>query len=227
MTQRNAALALLLLAPAPTLAVVFAAVLFPDSPLGKALFIFLKIWIALLPALWWRYVQHGRWSFSPPKRGGFMLGAASGLLITAIIFAAYFLVGRRWIEPAAVQQMAGKTGLNHPVVYTLGAIYWITFNSVLEEYVWRWFVFRQFEKLMPTRLAVVACAAGFTAHHILALHVNFHDWRLTALGSLGVFIGGLTWNWLYKRYQSIWPGYISHAIVDMPIFILGAMLIFG
>ena len=66
----------------------------------------------------------------------------------------------------------------------------------------------------------------FTAHHVIVLVAQF-DWPIALLGSLGVFIGGATWSWLYLRYRSIWPGYVSHAIADAAIFIIGYRLIFG
>jgi membrane protease YdiL (CAAX protease family) len=47
------------------------------------------------------------------------------------------------------------------------------------------------------------------------------------LGSLGVFIGGAVWSWLYLRYRSVWPCYLSHALADAAIFIIGYRLIFG
>ena len=48
-----------------------------------------------------------------------------------------------------------------------------------------------------------------------------------AAGSAGVFAGGVAWSWLYVRYGSIWPGYLSHAIVDVAVFGAGAALLFG
>jgi hypothetical protein len=95
----------------------------------------------------------------------------------------------------------------------------------MEEYVWRWFVFRKFETFAPGGIAIIAASLGFTAHHVIALAAQF-DWRITVLGSVGVFIGGVTWSWLYLRYQSVWPCYLSHAIVDAPVFWIGYDLIF-
>jgi membrane protease YdiL (CAAX protease family) len=42
-----------------------------------------------------------------------------------------------------------------------------------------------------------------------------------------VFTGGAIWSWLYVRYRSIWPGYLSHAIVDVAVFAVGWWIIFG
>jgi membrane protease YdiL (CAAX protease family) len=103
---------------------------------------------------------------------------------------------------------------------------WITLNSLMEEYVWRWFVFRKFEVLLGGKLAVPATALAFTAHHVIVLAAQF-DWPIALLGSCGVFIGGTVWSWLYLRYRSIWPGYVSHAIADAAIFIIGYTLIFN
>ena len=69
-------------------------------------------------------------------------------------------------------------------------------------------------------------ALFFTVHHVIALRVQF-DWTLTVLATVGIFIGGGAWSWLYLKYRSIWPSYVSHAIVDVAIFVIGCKLIFG
>jgi hypothetical protein len=74
-------------------------------------------------------------------------------------------------------------------------------------------------------LAIVASAFFFTLHHIVALATQA-DWRVTTIASAGVFIGGAVWSSLYLRYRSIWPGYLSHALADVPIFVIGWCLIF-
>jgi membrane protease YdiL (CAAX protease family) len=71
----------------------------------------------------------------------------------------------------------------------------------------------------------VVSAICFTLHHIIAMQVYF-SWLVVVIASLGVFTGGALWSWCYLRYRSIWPGYISHAIVDIAIFAIGYRLIF-
>jgi hypothetical protein len=72
---------------------------------------------------------------------------------------------------------------------------------------------------------VVVSALGFTLHHVIALGGQF-SWAMTLLGSCGVFCGGAIWSWLYLKYRSVWICYVSHAIVDVPIFVVGYWLIF-
>ena len=52
------------------------------------------------------------------------------------------------------------------------------------------------------------------------------SWPVTLISALGIFIGGAAWSWCYVRYQSIWPGYLSHALVDLAVFAVGYHIIF-
>ena len=224
--SRKAFLALLLLVPAQSIATT-TFFCWPDTAAGKATVIVCHLWLVLLPALWLKFVDHGQWIWSPPKRGGFGPAAALGLAIAAAIFLAYTIAAHLGaLHPEKIADAAARTGLNRPSVYLAGALYWITLNSLTEEYIWRWFVFRKFEILLGGKPAVPAAALAFTAHHVIVLAAQF-PWPIAALGSSGVFIGGMVWTWLYLRYRSIWPCYLSHAIADAAIFIIGYRLIFS
>jgi hypothetical protein len=225
--KRQALFALVLLVPAPSLGTAAAMFWWPELMIGKAIFFAGKLWLVALPLVWRLRVDREPLSWSPARHGGFAVATASGLWISLIVFVAYALAVRGGaIEASSVAERAAKTGLNTLGAFLGGAVYWITANSLMEEYVWRWFVFRQCEVLWGGKLGLVAAALAFTAHHVIALAAQF-NWDITLLGSLGVFIGGATWNWLYLRYRSVWPGYVSHAIVDLAIFIIGYRLIFG
>ncbi len=224
-TPGRAALALLLVVPAPSVGVVAAMIAAP-GPVGTAVFVACKAWMLLLPLAWLIVVERGRPSASPARHGGFGVGALLGVAIGVVIVAGYLLVGTRLIDAGHVRVMAAQNGIGTVARYLVAAAYWITINSVLEEYVYRWFIVRRCETLMPTGLAILASALFFTVHHVIALKVQF-DWTVTTLGSAGVFIGGTIWSWLYVRYRSIWPGYVSHAIVDVAVFAVGWLIIFG
>jgi uncharacterized protein len=220
-----AVIALLLLLPVPSLGTAASMFWWPGTAIGQGLFVLSKVWIVILPLAWLRWVEHGKLSWSPPRRGGFGLATLFGSLIAAVIVVACVITKKLgWIDPAQVADRARQTGLNHAGVYLAGALYWITLNSLLEEYVWRWFCFRQCEVLFGGVAGVFASAAGFTLHHVVALSGQF-GWPVTLLASFGVFCGGAVWSWLYLRYRSVWPCYVSHAIVDIPIFVLGYWLI--
>src|SRR5271167_1308424 len=72
--SRKALLALLLLVPAQSIA---TSMFFwwSETPTGKFIFVACKFWMALLPVVWLKFVDRGPLSWSPPKLGGFRVGA--------------------------------------------------------------------------------------------------------------------------------------------------------
>lgn len=226
MSKRKSLLALVLLVPAPSIGTLAAMVLFPDSALGKGLFAASKLWLFAFPIVWWKLVDRGDFGMSPAKEGGWLAGLASGAAIGLLILLGYFAFGHDLIDKTFFITKMRDIGLGSVPAYLGGAAYWILVNSVLEEYVWRWFVYRKCEALVRPAVAVLLAAAFFTLHHFIAIQV-FCSLPVAAVCSLGVFLGGAIWSSMYMRYQSVWPGYLSHAIVDLAIFGLGAAMLFG
>ncbi len=224
--RRHAWLALLLLVPAPSLGVVAGMIVWPGSPPGRIGFALAKLWILALPLVWRLCVERKPVSLSPARRGGFGVGVASGLLISALIAGGYLWLGDRFLDRALFVEKLTETGLGDWRLYVAGAVYWVVVNAVLEEYVWRWFCVAQCARMWRRQVAVVVSAACFTLHHSVALSVYVPPMAVV-LCSIGVFLGGLIWSAMYLRYRSIWPGYVSHAIVDVAVFGIGAWLLFG
>lgn len=60
------------------------------------------------------------------------------------------------------------------------------------------------------------------AHHVIVLSV-FFGWGsfLSLFFSLGVAVGGVAWAWLYHHSRSLFGPWLSHALVDAGIFLVG------
>jgi membrane protease YdiL (CAAX protease family) len=222
---KKAILSLVLLVPAPSIGVLSAMVFFPDTTFGKGIFAFSKVWLLGLPLLWYLWVDKGKVSVSPVRKGGFGFGVLSGLMISAIILVVYVLLGDYFLDKHLLAEKIRAIGLGSLTIYAGGAVYWICVNSVLEEYVWRWFVVKQSRAFCMPIAAVLVSALCFTIHHTIAMKV-FMPWTATVVCSAGIFIGGALWSWIYVKYESIWPGYVSHAIVDLCVFGIGAVMLF-
>ncbi len=224
--RRRSIAALVIILPAPSLASWLAMAVVPNTIWAPILFASLKIWMFSFPLIWFILVEGSCPSFSPMRKGGVVSGITTGIIIAALITAVYISIGSWLIDLDMMREMMGRIGLDKLHRYITGAIYWITANSLLEEFVWRWFVVCQARKLMPAWGAIVFSAAGFTIHHIVATSIYFSP-LIVGIITLGIFIGGIIWSWLYVRYDSIWPAYISHVIADLAVFIIGYLLIFG
>lgn len=222
--RRHALVALLLLVPIPSLGLMTVLYLLPTTG-GRIIFALSKGWLLIMPALWTLWVDREFWRLPTWPRQGIGVGVWTGLAIFFSIVGGYALLGRHWVDVSHIRQIAESVGLASPKVYLGAALYWCTVNSVLEEYVWRWFVYRKCEVLLPMKSAVAASAIFFTIHHVIALHAYF-DLRITVLGSLGVFVGGAIWSTCYLKFRSIWPGWVSHIWADLAVFGVGYHLFF-
>src|SRR5262249_16627279 len=149
----SALLALLLLVPAPSIGTIMAMQILP-GPIGQTIYGLCKLWVLAIPVVWTLLVDQNQLGWSRPRQGGLVTGAAVGIVLSAIILAGYSLVARRWIDPTHIRQMAEQNGIGSRSMYLAFAAYLVLINSLLEEYVWRWFVFRKSETLLPGWLAV-------------------------------------------------------------------------
>ena len=220
-----AVVALLLVAPVPTIGVV-AALHAAPGPVGDAVFAAAKLWLLLFPAAWFVLVERGRPGWSRPGRAGLRAGLLLGSAMAAAIVLAYWGVLRDLVDPRPLRQAALEMGLGSPAAYLAGAAAWTVVNSLVEEYVWRWFVLRQLRALLPAAPAILGSAALFTAHHVFALAAYLEPEHVV-LGSAAVLAAGACWSWLYLRYESIWPAWISHVVADIAVFVIGWQLLFG
>src|SRR6266852_2609730 len=174
---RSAFLALLLLVPAPSIGTLMAMQIVP-GPVGQTLYGLCKLWLLAVPLFWTLLIDKHPLGWSPPRLGGLITGATVGIILSAIILVGFGIVGKQWIDAGHVRQMAEQNGIGSRTTYLAFAVYLVLVNSLLEEYVWRWFVFKKSEVLIPGWPAVPLAALLFTIHHVVALRLQF-DWKIT------------------------------------------------
>ena len=226
--RARAVLALILSVPVP-LAGVLIAGWGQMGVSGQVLWAGLKLWTVFFPLLWILVIERRSLSWSPMRHGGAGVGILSGLAFAAL--AGGLIWGLRdWILGSGqFAESLKEVGLGGKSIFIAGALYWGVLNSLLEEYFWRWFVQENLSRSMGPGRSWRACwlsAALFSIHHLVAC------WKIMAPGpalaaTFGVFLAGWKWSILRERYRSIWPGYLSHAIIDIPVFAIGYHLLFG
>jgi hypothetical protein len=187
--KRNALLALLLLLPVPSVGVLMMLFVFPGT-VGKVIAFVCKAWITLLPLIWYMKVDRQRAHFPKPTRRGMGAAIISGAAIFAAMLLAYHFA-KAYVPIEPLREKAAATGFDNKTTYIAMFIYIIVVNSLLEEYVWRWFVFSKLEVLLPGPLAVIIAGLCFTIHHIFALAAWVPP-TINAIACVGVFIGGTT-----------------------------------
>ena len=224
-SPRLAALvALLLVVGAANLGIV--ARLYGQGAGGQAVFIATRVWILALPLLWvWR-IDRQSLSLTWPTRQEWRAGGWLGLAMFGVIYGAYVWLGQQWIDAEVARSQAAAVGLLNPGMFAAFAIYFTLVNALIEEYIWRWFVYCKCEVLVPGGWAVTLAALCFTLHHVVSLFGFTENWSVTILGSIGVFIAGAIWSGCYLRYRSLWVCYISHVWADLAIAIVAWQILF-
>jgi membrane protease YdiL (CAAX protease family) len=93
-------------------------------------------------------------------------------------------------------------------------------HSLIEEYYWRWFVYRKLKRFFHNSNASFLSSLAYSAHHIVVLNIYFSFFGTIFFGIL-VFLAGIYWNYIYKKYESILASWIQHVFVDMAIIYIG------
>jgi membrane protease YdiL (CAAX protease family) len=222
-SRKSAAIALAIVIPAPSIGALVSFWLAP-GPIGLAVYAICKAVLYLTPALWSRFVDGERWAVAGWSRKGMGTALGFALAVGAVIVLTRVLLGDAAIDINAFHSVLEQNGLSTPAKFVFAALWLSVINSLLEEYVFRWFITSRFERL-TSRHATWLSGVAFTIHHIIVL-AKYLPPATTALASAGIFIGGLVWSAIYRRAGSVWPSWLSHAIVDLAIMGVGYAALF-
>lgn len=217
--------ALLLLIPTASIGVAMATYISPGI-FGQACYTLTKIWLVAFP-LFWRFTIEKK-AIKLPKINikEINFGLILGVIMSAVIIAAYWFVGLKYLNIIEIRDRATAVGITRVGIYWLAVIYWSLINSFIEECVWRGFVYRQCRIWQPHIIAIITSALFFTLHHIIGLFFYLQNPLLAIISSFGVFSAGVIWSVCYQKTR-FWTCYTSHIIADLAIGFVGWHLLFS
>lgn len=111
----------------------------------------------------------------------------------------------------------GVTALTYPFI----ALAIVLINPFIEEYFWRGFVFRVFNKYWRGYWTGLL----FALHHVIIIAGWFNWWQFL-LVTVFLAIIGILFNWVYKKTDSIYATLITHTVADLVIVIIGFFILF-
>ncbi|MGB1486645.1 MAG: CPBP family intramembrane glutamic endopeptidase [Candidatus Thalassarchaeaceae archaeon] len=219
-------IAILLVGFVPSISVIFGISIIEDELFSQIFFAACKIWIFLVPTIWYLKVEKNPISINIPSKNGIKMALITGILMSVIILVTWFLFEDTLDVQAMVKTLQSR-GFDSINLYILGMIYWIFINSLLEEYVFRWFITTKSAEIFDSEMTgIIFSALIFTLHHAIALHLFGFVWWQTVLASFGLISAAIIWSWLYIKYRSIWVCWLSHAICDVAVFGIGYVILF-
>jgi len=193
--------------------------------IGLAIRLFIHIFIPVIAVM---YLTKGKLkeSFLLPlrlknKKETIKFAILGSLGAIIIILGAFFVFnGFGLIDFELMKLSLAKinvTSLTYPFV----ALAIVLINPFLEEYFWRGFVFREFNKYSTGYWTGIL----FAIHHTIMILSWFNWWQLIIIP---VFLGivGIGFNWAYKKTESIYAMWIVHTVADLVIVSIGFIMIF-
>jgi len=209
----------------PTISILFSFSWSGSELQSQIFFIIAKVWIILIPIYWIYRIEDNRISLGEINSRGMFESIVSGLLIFVTVGLMFLIFGET-LDVELMKQEIGATGLLNRSIFFLGVFYWITINSLVEEFVFRQFIGdRILESTGRESVTILLSAAIFTLHHTVLLSYYFEPWQ-NVISSLGIFIAGAIWSLLWLRFRSLYVCWISHAIADVAVFGIAYVILF-
>ena len=158
-----------------------------------------------------------------PKKKGLLQAVALGIGIYAVILGGYFLLSPYFDFSqiaGALTENAGVTKENFLYV----SLYISFANSFLEEFFFRGFVFTNLKRLSGRKLAYWFSASAFSLYHV-AMMIGWFSPALFLLVMAGLLAGGLIFNWLNERLDTIYCSWLTHMFANFAINTVGFILL--
>ena len=220
-------LALLLLIPAPSIGVLANGILAESNTallafIGLAIWALCKVWIFGFPVIWHIRIDGGERGYSLLLEGSGFRPWIEGLglgFALSIILVITFLVAKPFLDIESIGASIRGVGLDSWSMLIPAILFWVFINSVVEEYVYRWFITEQAATIFdgdPIKSGIIS-VLSFTLHHVVAVALVAPIWMAFLAGS-AVGFGGVAFSWLYHRHGSIWPAWACHAVLDIVVF---------
>ena len=158
-----------------------------------------------------------------PKKKGLLPAIALGVGIYVVILGGYFLVSPFF----DFSQIAGALTDNAGVTkdnFLYVSLYISFANSFLEEFFFRGFVFTNLKQHSGRKLAYIFSGTAFSLYHVTMM-IGWFSPVLFLLVMVGLVIGGMIFNWLNEKLDTIYGSWLTHMFANFAINTIGFMLL--
>ena len=186
---------------------------------------FIKVLLfSIMPILYSRYYKDLdlKSLFKINDKKEVVIALLSGLAIFSFILGSYFLLGRFFDFSNIVSSLSENIGVKSSN-FIFVAIYISFANSLLEEFFFRGFAFLKLKEVTSRKFSYIFSALAFSIYH-LAMMIGWFDIVLFTLTMLGLFVGGLIFNYFNEKYKNIYVTWLIHMFANFAINFIGLIL---
>lgn len=138
-----------------------------------------------------------------------LIGIISAAILYFIFFTGDYI--SNLLFSFAKTQVSGIYGNRSTLNMTTISLLLFFIIGPAEEIFWRGFIQDSLAEKFGDNMGWLIASCVYAAVHIFALNFMLF---------MAALICGLFWGYVFKKYKSLWPEIISHAVWDLTIFIL-------
>ena len=156
------------------------------------------------------------------NRKSMMLAFGLALGVFAIIFGGYFLLKDIFDFSGITKSLTKNIGVNREN-FVFVSLYISFVNSLLEEFLFRGFAFLTLRQVSSQRFAYIFSASIFSLYHV-AMMIGWFTPAVFLLVLIGLFAGGVIFNYLNAKSGTIYPSWLVHMFANFAINFIGFIL---
>lgn len=156
------------------------------------------------------------------RKNGFYIAIALGVGVYTVILTAYILFRNVFDFSGLTSSLTASTGVSKEN-FLFVALYISFVNSFLEEFFFRGFSFLSLKECSNRNLAYTFSSAMFALYHI-AMMVGWFSLPVVLLALLGLYIGGIIFNYINERFNTIYLSWLVHMFANFATNTIGYIL---
>ena len=145
-----------------------------------------------------------------------------GIAVYAVILGGYLLLKDVFDFSSITTSLTANIGVSRDN-FVFVSLYISFVNSLLEEFFFRGFAFLTLTEISGKKFAYIFSALIFALYHV-AMMIGWFSFGVFAIVMAGLFAGGVIFNRLNAKSESIYPSWLVHMFANFAINTIGFML---
>ena len=149
-----------------------------------------------------------------------MLGV--GIFLALIYFSAYFIF-RNYLNLEFIGNNLNELASIDATNIIFIGLYIIFINSLLEEFFWRGFIFKETSNLINAPLTYLITGIAFSFHHVMFYYTWF-SFPFLSLVTIGLIGFAMIVNFIFQKYNDLYSCWLIHGMVDIVQIVIALMI---
>ena len=157
-----------------------------------------------------------------PNKQGMRIALLLCIPVYIVIFGGYLLLKDVFDFSGITGALTGNIGVTGKN-FIFVSLYISFVNSLLEEFFFRGFSFLTLRRVSSSKFAYIFSASVFSLYHVVMM-IGWFSVGVFTIILIGLFIGGLIFNYLNDKSGTIYPSWFVHMFANFAINTVGFIL---